>query len=70
MALEFACADVGVACSTVTKAGTKEELLAKVDEHAQAAHGVALNETLVDYALTKVRGAGEDPEAGSATAHE
>ena len=61
MALEFHCADVGVACSTVTKAGTKEELLAKVSEHARSAHGVELNETLVDFALTRVR----SPGAGS-----
>jgi len=55
MALEFSCADVGVACKAVTKADTKEELLAKVADHAQKAHGVALTDTLVDYALTKVR---------------
>lgn len=61
MALEFHCADVGVACSTVTTAGTKEELLSKVSEHARSAHGVELNETLVDFALTRVR----SPDAGS-----
>ncbi|MBA2387254.1 MAG: DUF1059 domain-containing protein [Acidimicrobiia bacterium] len=55
MALEFRCADVGVACRTKTTADSKEELLAKVSEHAQKAHGVALTDTLVDYALTKVR---------------
>jgi len=55
MALEFRCADVGVACNAVTKADSKDELLAKVSEHAQRVHGVVLNETLVDYALTKVR---------------
>ncbi len=55
MTLEFRCADVGVACKAVTKAETKDELLAKVSDHAQKVHGVALNETLVDYALTKVR---------------
>lgn len=55
MALEFRCADVGVACKAVTSAQTKEELLAKVAAHAQNVHGVALTETLVDYALTKVR---------------
>lgn len=55
MALEFRCADVGVACKAVTTAETKDELLAKVGGHAQEVHGVALNETLVDYALTKVR---------------
>ncbi len=55
MALEFRCADVGVACRAKTTADSKEELLAKVAEHAQKVHGVALTDTLVDYALTKVR---------------
>ena len=55
MALEFHCADVGVACKAVTSAASKDELLAKVAAHAQQVHGVALNETLVDYALTTVR---------------
>lgn len=55
MALEFRCADVGVACKSVTTADSKDELLAKVAEHAQKVHGVALTETLVDYALTTVR---------------
>ncbi|MGH3666361.1 MAG: DUF1059 domain-containing protein [Egibacteraceae bacterium] len=55
MTLEFRCQDVGVACRRVTKADTREELLAKVAAHAEKAHGVELNETLVDYALTQVR---------------
>lgn len=55
MALEFRCEDVGVACKAVTTADSKEELVAKVGDHAQKAHGVALTDTLVDYALTKVR---------------
>jgi len=55
MALEFRCADVGVECKAVTTADSKDELLAKVGDHAQKAHGVALTDTLVDYALTKVR---------------
>ncbi|MBA3605922.1 MAG: DUF1059 domain-containing protein [Acidimicrobiia bacterium] len=55
MALEFRCADVGVECKAVTTAETKEELLAKVGAHAQKAHGVELTDTLIDYALTKVR---------------
>jgi len=63
MALEFRCADAGVACSKATTAGSKEELLAKVSEHARSAHGVELNETLVDYALTRVRGAGGGSQA-------
>lgn len=55
MALEFRCEDVGVACKAVTTADSKEELLAKVADHAENVHGVALTETLVDYALTTVR---------------
>ncbi len=55
MGLQFRCEDVGVACKAVTTASTKDELLAKVLAHAKAKHGVDLNETLVDYALTQVR---------------
>lgn len=56
LALEFACSRVGVTdCKAVTTAETKEELLAKVAEHAEHAHGVELNGTLIDYALTTVR---------------
>ncbi len=55
MALQFRCQDVGIACRKVTRAGTKDELLAKVAAHAQKTHGVELNDTLVDYALTRVR---------------
>lgn len=55
MALEFRCEDVGVACGARTTATDKDELLAKVAGHAQKVHGVELNETLIDYALTKVR---------------
>ncbi|MEJ7799606.1 MAG: DUF1059 domain-containing protein [Ilumatobacter sp.] len=50
MALEFACQRVGVTdCKAVTIADTKEELLAKVAEHA---HGGELNGTLIGYART------------------
>ena len=55
MSLEFRCADVGVACKNVAKADTADELVAAVAAHAKARHGVELNQTLVDYALTKVR---------------
>lgn len=56
MTLEFACHRVGVTdCKAVTTADTKEDLLAKVAEHAEKAHGVTLNGTLVSYALTTVR---------------
>lgn len=58
MTLEFRCADVGVACSTTAKAATAEQLLEKVEAHALEAHGVELNQTLIDYALTEVRESG------------
>lgn len=58
MAVEFRCQDVGVACKNVAKADTAEELVAAVAKHAKDKHGVELNQTLVDYAVTKVRPAG------------
>lgn len=59
MALEFRCQDVGVACRNVARAETADELVAAVAAHAEKAHGVELNATLVDYAVTKVRPARE-----------
>ena len=54
--LSFACADVGVTdCSCKVSAETKDELLAIVADHALKVHGVALNGTLIDYALTTVK---------------
>lgn len=58
MAVEFRCQDVGVACKNVARAETAEELVAAVAVHAKDKHGVELNATLVDYAVTKVRPAG------------
>ena len=58
MTLEFSCADVGVQCHTVTKADTEPDLVAAVALHAKAKHGVELNETLIDFARTKVRVSG------------
>ena len=58
MTLEFRCADVGVECKNVAKAETADELVAAVAAHAKAKHGVELNATLVDYAITKVRPSG------------
>jgi len=54
MTMEFRCADVGIACRHVAKADSEEELLASVAEHARRDHGVELNETLIDYARSKV----------------
>lgn len=56
--LEFRCQDVGVACKKVTRADTADELVKSVAEHARSKHHVELNETLIDYAVTKVRPAG------------
>lgn len=58
MTLEFRCEDVGVACKNVAKAETADDLVAAVAAHAKAKHGVELNATLVDYAITKVRPSG------------
>ena len=58
MALEFRCADVGIACSSTARADTEEALVAAVAEHARVKHGVELNDTLIDYARTKVRSTG------------
>ncbi len=56
MALEFACQRVGVTdCNHTATAESKDELLASVAKHAKDAHGVELNDTLIDYALTTVR---------------
>ncbi|MBA3311617.1 MAG: DUF1059 domain-containing protein [Nocardioidaceae bacterium] len=59
MTVEFHCQDVGVACKKVTRADTAEELVEAVAAHARRKHGVELNPTLVDYAITKVRSSGE-----------
>lgn len=55
MALEFACRRVGVTdCKHVAHADSTEELLEQVVKHAREVHGVELNDTLIDYALTTV----------------
>jgi predicted small metal-binding protein len=58
VSVEFRCRDVGVACKNVARAGTPDELVKAVAAHAKAKHGVELNGTLIDYAVTKVRPAG------------
>jgi predicted small metal-binding protein len=55
MAVEFRCADVGVACNAKTTADTPAALVEKVAAHAKDTHGVELNQTLIDYAVTEVR---------------
>ena len=58
MSVEFRCQDVGVACKKTTRAESAEELVKAVAEHARAQHHVELNQTLIDYAITKVRPSG------------
>lgn len=58
MTVEFRCQDVGVECKSVARAETPEQLVAAVAAHAKAKHGVDLNQTLIDFAVTKVRPAG------------
>jgi predicted small metal-binding protein len=58
MTVEFRCRDVGVQCKHVARAESADELVAAVAAHARSKHGVELNGTLVDYAVTKARPAG------------
>lgn len=61
--LEFRCADVGAVCRRVVRARTREDLLRELARHAAEEHGVArLNQTLINYALKKVRGSVEREE--------
>jgi predicted small metal-binding protein len=60
MPLEFRCADVGVVCKGKVQAETVDDLVAKIAQHADHAHGVPqLTETLVNYAKTTVRVVGD-----------
>ncbi len=55
MALQFQCKNVGVTdCKHTASAETAEELLEQVAAHAESTHGVTLNSTLVNYALSTV----------------
>lgn len=55
MALQFQCKNVGVTdCNHTATAETADELVAKVADHAESKHGVTLNSTLVNYALSTV----------------
>lgn len=55
MALEFRCAEVGLACGAKVTAATEDELVDQIAQHARQAHGVELTETLVDFAKTTAR---------------
>ncbi len=55
MAFQFQCKNVGVTdCKHTATAETADELLAQVAAHAESKHGVTLNSTLVNYALSTV----------------
>lgn len=55
MALQFQCKNVGVTdCNHTAQADSAEELVEKVAAHAESKHGVKLNSTLVNYALSTV----------------
>lgn len=55
MVLQFQCKNVGVTdCKHTATADTAEDLLDKVAAHAESKHGVTLNSTLINYALTTV----------------
>lgn len=55
MSLEFRCRDVGVICRGKVSADTPEELVRKIAQHADEAHGVPeVDATLVEYAKTVV----------------
>ncbi len=59
MTVEFRCQDVGVACNNVARAATPDELVAAVKAHAESKHDVVLNDTLIQYAITRVRSTGD-----------
>jgi predicted small metal-binding protein len=50
----FVCADLGMECEWKAKAKTKDELLAKIAEHASSEHGI---ETIDDELMEKVEAA-------------
>lgn len=64
--LQFRCEDVGVACKSVTTADSKDELVAKVAEHARKIHRVELTQTLTDYAVANVTERGDRRKAAKA----
>lgn len=56
MSVEVGCADLGLHCSHRMRAETPEELVQVLREHAAQVHDVPeLNDTLVDYAVSRAR---------------
>ncbi len=54
MAESFACKDIGISCGFTASAGSHDELLKKVAEHAKAAHGM---KSIDKETMAKVQGA-------------
>jgi predicted small metal-binding protein len=52
MAKAIKCSDIGYDCGWEAKAGTEDELLGKVVEHAKADHGM---ETITPEVVEKVK---------------
>lgn len=60
MSMEVGCADLGLHCRHRMQADSQEQLVEALREHAATAHDVpALNDTLVDYAISRARGTDE-----------
>lgn len=61
MTMEVGCADLGLNCSHRMQGATADELVAELRAHAADAHDVpALNETLVDYAVSRASGSPQE----------
>lgn len=57
MSMEVGCADLGLHCRHRMQADSQDELVKVLREHAAKAHDVPeLNDTLVDYAVSRARG--------------
>lgn len=56
--MEVRCADLGLRCSGSVSGDTEDEVVQALQEHASEKHDVALNATLVDYALSQARDEG------------
>lgn len=56
MSMDLGCADLGLHCRHRMQADSPEELVRALREHAAEAHDVPeLNDTLVDYAVSRAR---------------
>jgi predicted small metal-binding protein len=56
MALEFRCSEAGAACGWHARAGTEQELVAKVADHVKSKHKVkTVTQTIANYAASVAR---------------